>query len=240
MKNKKRIIFKEVSKAAQYLIDPPKPATNHVPKWYKVDKLFSDGNNDYIKAKENSADRTYKLCVPLIDSITSGYMFVTPCDMLVTNIDKDGYSPFIEWQVDWQPLDVQKKEVLGSFPIPFKHDPTLFRWHSDWQVITPDGYSLWVTHPANRHDLPFTTLTAFIDTDKHPNRLLFPFFIKTGFEGIIPAGTPIAQVLPVKRDVWESETMPFDDSSIFLSTNVMNINFIRSYKNKFWSKKEYR
>ena len=29
-----------------------------------------------------------------------------------------------------------------------------------------------------------------------------PFFIKSGFEGVIPAGTPIAQLIPIKREKW--------------------------------------
>ena len=40
-------------------------------------------------------------------------------------------------------------------------------------------------HPVHRHDLPFFTLTGFVDTDKLPNRLVLPFFIKDGFELII-------------------------------------------------------
>jgi hypothetical protein len=239
-KNKQTILFKEFSDAAKYILDIPKPAKNYVPKWYKDDKLFSDGNNDYLKARKNFADATYKLCVPLVDGITSGYTFVTSCEIVITNTKKDNYNPLIEWEVDWQPIDVQKKEVLGGFPIPTGHNPTLFRWGTDWQVITPKGYSLWVTHPVNRYDLPFTTLTAFIDTDMHPSSLVLPFFIKDGFEGSIPAGTPIAQLIPIKRDKWYSKREKFKEGSAFLDRNIMNVNFVRSYKNRFWSKKEYR
>jgi hypothetical protein len=238
--NKKKITFKEGSKVAKYIVDLPKPATNHVPKWYKDDKLFTDGNNDFIKSKRNFAEGTYKLCVPLVDALTSGYILVTPCEILVTNLSNDGYEPFLEWKVDWTPLDMQNNQVLGSFPIPVGHNKTLFRWVCDWQIKTPNGYSLWTTHPVNRYDLPFTSLTGFIDTDKHPNRLLFPFFIKDGFEGIIPEGTPFAQIIPIKRDRWHSERLKFDEDSLFFNNNIMNLNFARTYKNKFWSKKEYR
>jgi hypothetical protein len=40
-----------------------------------------------------------------------------------------------------------------------------------------------------------------------------PFFVVKGFTGIIPAGTPYAQMLPFKRENWESEV----DASIQLS-----------------------
>ena len=33
----------------------------------------------------------------------------------------------------------------------------------------------------------------------------FPFFIKEGFTGLIPYGTPIVQIIPFKRDDWKSK-----------------------------------
>jgi hypothetical protein len=110
----------------------------------------------------------------------------------------------------------------------------------DWQVITPSGYSLWITHPSQRYDLPFTTVTGFVDTDKFPNRLFLPFFLKDNFEGLIPEGTPIAQIIPIKREVWESEKSDYDPNSDYIHRNMMTLNLFRTYKNKFWSKKEYR
>ena len=237
--NNKKIFFKETTIVAKHILQMPKPATNHVPKWYKDDKLFTNGHNDFIKKYRDMADGTYKLCVPLVDSLTAGYIFVTSCDMIVTNTSKNGYVPLFQWKVDWTPVDMQPKETLGNFPIPFAHNSTSFRWTTDWQVVTPIGYSLWVTHPSNRYDLPFTTINGFVDTDKHPNSILFPFFIRDGFEGIIPEGTPIAQVIPVKRDIWKSEKIDYDPEKEFINKNIMKTNIVRTYKNKFWSKKEY-
>jgi hypothetical protein len=31
----------------------------------------------------------------------------------------------------------------------------------------------------------------------------YPFFLKTGFTGLIPAGTPIAQIILIKNDKWK-------------------------------------
>lgn len=238
--NNKKIFFKETTLTAKHMLPIPKPATNHVPKWYKDDKLFINGENDLMQSFRDKVGGTYKLCVPLVDSLTAGYIFVTSCDMVVTNISKNGYEPSLTCRVGWAPADMQPSEVLANFPIPFGHNPTSFRWTTDWQIITPSGYSLWITHPSHRYDLPFTTITGFVDTDKHPNHLLFPFFIRDGFEGIIPEGTPIAQVIPVKRDIWKSEKIDYDPEKEFIDSNIMKINMIRSYKNKFWSKKEYK
>jgi hypothetical protein len=37
-----------------------------------------------------------------------------------------------------------------------------------------------------------------------------PFFIKEGFSGVIPKGTPIAQVIPFKRESWTSKCLASD------------------------------
>jgi hypothetical protein len=236
----KKILFIEGTSAARYILEIPKPSINLVPQWYKDQKLFSNGKNNLIDSIKTNGKSTYKLCVPLIDSITSGYMIVTPCDILVTNIGTTEYTPSINWSVDWQVADSQSKELLGNYPVPHGHSPISFRWSIDWKIKTPNGYSVWITHPSHRFDLPFTTLNGFVDTDKLPNRLFLPFFIRDGFEGIIKEGTPIAQIIPLKREQWISEKELYSEKNDFIFNNIMKTNFMRSYKNKFWTKKEYR
>ena len=62
-----------------------------------------------------------------------------------------------------------------------------------------------MTHPLNRLDLPFYTLSGIIDG---PYVLLRegnnPFYLKKGFEGLIPQGTPIAQLILIKNEKWRS------------------------------------
>jgi hypothetical protein len=68
----------------------------------------------------------------------------------------------------------------------------------------PAGYSLLITHPFNRHDLPFVTLTGLVDADSYiDNFINFPAYWRdTAFSGVLPKGTPVAQCVPVKRDSW--------------------------------------
>jgi len=239
-KKNKKIIFQEATDAAKYLLDMPSPSTKNIPKWYKDQKLFSNDQNSAEVALTSNGVGTYKLCVPLIDSLTAGYQIVTPCDLLVTNKEKNGYEPFITWYIGWDPIDVQNFNSLGNFPVPLGHHSMPYRWSVDWKIITPSGYSLWVTHPSQRYDLPFTTLTSFVDTDKLPNKMFFPFFIKHGFEGVIPKGTPIVQIIPIKRESWKSQKKEYQDSIKFIFNNIMKTNFIRVYKHNFWTKKDYK
>ena len=84
------------------------------------------------------------------------------------------------------------------------------------------------------------SFNGLVDTDKHENPLNFPFFIKIGFEGIIEKGTPIAQIIPIKRDDWESEKGVYDENQMRNSFYRLKRYAIRSYKQQWWTKKNYR
>jgi len=71
-------------------------------------------------------------------------------------------------------------------------------------------------HPVNRTELPFHSLTGLVDTDKHPIIINFPFFIKAGFVGTIPAGTPLIQAIPIKRDGWQMKMKDEDKAHSYL------------------------
>ena len=44
-------------------------------------------------------------------------------------------------------------------------DRLLIKFNNFWTIEAPAGYSLLFTHPVNRPDLPFTTLTGLVDSD---------------------------------------------------------------------------
>jgi hypothetical protein len=74
-----------------------------------------------------------------------------------------------------------------------------------------------------------------------PDSVHFPFSI-LDFEGdrkIIPMGTPVCQVIPFKRDEWESEVLPLEpflkEKATFSVLRIIG----RSYKRQFWHKKTY-
>jgi hypothetical protein len=239
--NYKKIIFQQAYRYVDGFIKKPNSSTSYPPKWYKDQKLFSNKENDVLKAEKNGSwQGTYKMCIPLVDSLTAGYMIELPADVLVVNKSNDGgYEPFLKWNVDFNVLDSQPIEGLGNYPIPQGYNDSFFRWAINWQIITPEGYSLWITHPSHRHELPFFTLTGFVDTDKHPSPLFLPFFIKDGFEGIIYEGTPIAQIIPIKRENWKSFDEKYSEQKSINFINSVKLNFIRTYKNKYWTKKRY-
>jgi hypothetical protein len=240
-KNKtKKIIFKAQQEHARFLTPIPKPASNIIPEWYRKEKNFSNGSNDILNFIKNKAVGTFKLCTPLTDTLTSGYLITLPATIYITNASKDNsYIPHISWSVDWQVSDSMNKETHTNYPIPAGFNSNIFRWSFDFKTETPPGYSCWIMHPSHRWDLPFLTINGFVDTDKHPNSILLPFFIKEGFEGSIKEGTPIAQIIPIKRENWKSEKKDSTIEDSFMLKNSTKINFLRTYKERYWSRKKY-
>jgi hypothetical protein len=118
-----------------------------------------------------------------------------------------------------------------------------FAWMPDWAVRVPDGYSVLYVSPFNRYDLPFMTVSGIIDNDKVNLPGSFPFFIKQGWTGILPAGTPYAQLLPFLREDWKS-TISIPNISEMTNNNMENSKKYRIpnggvYKKEVWTRRLY-
>jgi hypothetical protein len=94
----------------------------------------------------------------------------------------------------------------------FDEDRFIIKFNNFWTIELPPGYSLLVTHPVNRNDLPFLTLTGIVDADRYRDNFIhFPaYWREAGFNGVLPKGTPVAQCLPFKRDAWRAQFDPIE------------------------------
>ena len=116
----------------------------------------------------------------------------------------------------------------------------VYKWTNHFYLKTPKGYSTLFVHPLNRTDLPFYSLNAVVDTDDFPLTVQFPFLIKKDFNGLIPAGTPIMQAIPFKRDDWkmsfpkENESYEYEHFWNWFEPPMAK------YKRFFWKKKRYQ
>lgn len=201
----------------------PQPASRMIPEWFR--KLPG----------VVSGIETIKKCMPFIDSMTSGYIITLAADVYVTE--------------NGQIQQITKESIVGQhgldqvqgFDIPTKeyHDKPL-KWMNFFTVGTPRGYSTLFTHPLNRIDLPFYSLSGVVETDMHPVPVNFPFFLKKDFVGIIPAGTPIIQAIPFKRTNWKSkvEQNKVVSPPIHFFANHGNPPF-NYYKRHYWQRKTY-
>ena len=153
-------------------------------------------------------DDTVKRCPPFIDAMTSGFLIPLSCDLRVENGE-------FTWDSDLppggaisyprSPIGFHDPGQVAGTPL-FDADRFLIKFHNLWTIEAPEGYAVLFTHPFNRFDLPFTTLTGQVDCDRFSDAWIhFPALWRDeGFEGVLPKGTPIAQCIPVRRESWQA------------------------------------
>ena len=133
-------------------------------------------------------------------------MYVLEDDVYVDQDEKG--KPILSWKGEVMMVD---KRPTIELPVPNNCHPVHYGWRMNWYYETPPGYSVLITHPMNRFDLPFYTMSGIVESDIWGLPVFTAFFLKKNFIGKIEKGTPIFQMIPFKRDNWKSER---DDSII--------------------------
>lgn len=222
-------------------LSPPEPAVRHVPEWYRSLSKFDKSNEEITLKPENNlgtdgAQVSTKMCMPFFDALTAGYQYVLENDLHV-DIDENG-KPTLSWDGDVMLVD---KRAIIDIVVPDGCHPIHYGWRMNWYYETPPGYSVLITHPMNRHDLPFYVQSGIVESDIWGLPVFIAFFLKRNFRGTIPKGTPIMQIIPFKRDNWELEVVDTDkeiDSHEFRSENRRSMLF-GYYKKTAWRKKVF-
>jgi hypothetical protein len=211
------------------------PASQILPEWYK--KTDSYIGNKKVVFGTGQTPQTIKKCIPVFDMLSAGYIITTHCDIWIKR-DQDGqtryissHAPHIEFhdvsQAPYHP-------AINGMPFP--------KFINPWSISTPKGYSCLVLPPAHGSNRFFTIFGGFVDTDNYSVAINFPFVLNDiNFQGLIPAGTPVAQIIPIKREKWK---MKFGTEKNYLKQRQHNLKidsyFFDKYKNSFWVKKEFK
>lgn len=229
--NKKNITFTPIN--GLFEINPPEPASSLIPDWYKnTDSYIS---KEKIPNGSGKTNASIKRCMPVFDAIVAGYIIKSYADVFVSQ--KDGI-PYFEWSsggmVEFHPI-----EQAGLHPT--KKGVPYPKWINPWGITTPKGYSTFVIQPMHRES-PFTILPGVVDTDTYTAPINFPFVLNDlSFEGLIPAGTPIAQVIPFKRDSWQMSLGSIKDMETINNVNSkLQTKIFDGYKTLFRQPKEYK
>jgi hypothetical protein len=187
----------------------PLPALQALPDWLREmpGEAFSELHGREV--------RTVKQCPPFVDAMRHGFVMRLPCDVAVAG-------GRFSWDWNLPPLASETQprsplsfhaaaQVVGS-PLSAGEGRSLIKFNSFWTIELEAGYSLFATHPINRQDLPFRTLTGMVDSDRfNAVGILFPaVWTDPAFEGVLRAGTPVAQCFPVSR---EPLSLTFEDMS---------------------------
>ena len=221
----------------------PKPASKYVPDWYKDLESYIGGDKKPYGDARSTA--TIKRCMPVFDAINSGYIIPTPCDIWVKQVpleeDPTKTQPYYEW-TNFGVIQFHPVSQAPVHPNNSGHTVSYPKWINSWAVKTPPGYSVAFVQPWHR-DSVFTILPGIVDTDTYTAPVNFPFVLNepTKFEGLIPAGTPMAQVIPFKRDSWE---MKIGGQEEIINqnkvTSLLRTKFFDSYKTQYRQSKEYK
>ena len=186
----------------------PVPAGQALPDWLKAMPMQAHS------AVVSAPDDTVKRCPPFVDAMTSGFLMPLMCDVRVENgeFSWDADLPIGAAGFPRSPIGFHDAAQVTGTPL-FDPDRFLIKFMNAWTIEAPQGYSLLFTHPFNRFDLPFTTLTGVVDCDLYRDAWIhFPAHWRDeGFSGVLPKGTPVAQCIPIKRESWSLRTAAFTD-----------------------------
>lgn len=180
------------------ILPRPIPAKRGLPDWLKDMATHEESADAEIRVK------TVKQCPPFLDAMQAGVLIPLPCDLMVRDES-------LEW--NWDDLPAFPKHSPRS-PLSFHvaaqvagtpyhaEDRLIIKFQNLWTIETEPGYALLFTHPVNRPDLPFRTLTGLVDSDSYKDSYVhFPaLWTDPAFSGLLPKGTPVVQCLPIKRE----------------------------------------
>ena len=202
--------------ALLHALPRPRPARQALPGWLRSMPMAAPSD------MHGAPVRTVKQCPPFLDAMRAGFVMPLPCDLHYA----DGA---FSW--DWtlpQPALAGHPHAPISFHAaaqvagaPFGTG-NLIKFIGFWTIELPPGWSLLATHPFNRDDLPFRTLAGLVDSDRfHQVGLLFPArWLDPATACTLPAGTPVAQCLPVPRAAASLSFEALDDARAAAFTQV--------------------
>jgi len=184
--------------ALEPILPRPVPAREALPAWLR--EMPGEAVSEVLGGEPV---RTLKHCPPLIDALSLGLLIPLPCDLRVAGgeIAWDWEPPVIPDQLfSRAPIGVHVPEQAAGAPFA---DPChlVIKFLNYWTLEAPEGWQILFTHPMNRPELPFLTLSGLVDADRFTAGFVhFPALWRLpDWEGLLPAGTPVAQAIPVPR-----------------------------------------
>ena len=201
------------------MIPAPIPARRGMPEWLKSMAGTTQSREFGIEID------TVKRCPPFIDAMGKGFLMPLAVDLQVDNgMFTWDWDPPVSTVGDYNraPIGFHTVDQLEGSPF---HAPDTFavKFMTFWTITLPPGWGLLCSHPANRDDLPFRTLTGFVHADAYDNFIHFPaLWTDPAFNGILPRGTPVAQCYPVPHETLElvNETLTGETADRFRKTKT--------------------
>lgn len=216
------------------VIPKPYSARKYFPEWYK--KLP-------MKTSNGLSGSTIKRCPPFLDAMQIGYIIPLAADVAFqTNENGSGVS----YQSQFYRTMVENHGMQQIYPTKATLNPTFpkppLKFLNWWAIKITKGWSVLFVPPINRPDPRFECISGLVDCDGYFQFINFPFiFTQNNFDGIIEAGTPLVQAIPMKRSnlLKEFGVRHLDDVEV---SQIANSERLRSsheshYRDNVWNKK---
>lgn len=241
----------------------PTPASSpkEIPEWWNKMALYGGYNGspegERIISLGNGGDNaTIKRCIPVLDSMTMGYLIKTDSEMYVEPqkappIDfSDSSKPAAPSPIKATFPREREKVTVHDYGQAYTHPVTqrskqeLQKVFTPWHVMVPDGHSVIMLNQMNNPSPYWETVSGVMDADAfYPRINLMVAMNDPEFKGIIPAGATLCQIIPFKRESWKSvviDNQREDVSKVKKLNHRLSSVFHGSYRKLFWSKKEFK
>lgn len=192
--------FRKAASTISFLCEPedlgvvaePKPAKAVLPDWFRK---LPPVAREYLGARDNAL--TVKRCMPFLDALTTGWIIPLAAEVRL-EIGDGGRKVDFGWEFDRTMVSNHSPHQVAGHP---RDAMPPCKFHNFWTIRTPPGWSCLFVPPLNRPNGVFEIVAGIVDTDTYASPIHFPFFA-IGGDGVhvIDKGTPVAQVIPFRRD----------------------------------------
>jgi len=207
----------------------PSPASKHLPDWYKETGMHPNGEVD--------GQKSVRACMPFMEAMTFGWIIPAPVDVTIDTIEGN-----VNWKGDsFKAVGKHERSQVGGNLFP--HDNEIIKFNLPYMLRTPEGVSTLFMPPLNRIETRFQAFSGVVETDVYLDAINIPvLLLQEEMQEVIEEGTPLAQVVPFKRDsvVKESETRLESANETELRENVTRNTLSNNafYKNEVWEPKK--
>lgn len=235
----KKILFHPVASDVVNNATPPLPAKETLPGWYKDLPQFYGGKPDI---KNGMANLTVKACMPFYDAMISGYVQTAWQDMSFEFKLEENGDETVVYNSPANPAAFSIRDGDPAIKLSNNFYPFEFVLHPPYYPQVPKGWSILLTQPLNSFNSPLQFTSGIMDSDQftHSASGNLPFYVRRGFNGIVPKGTPLFQMIPIKRESWKHELKDFDKDTQDKVMNPIYNKFWGGYRHNYWSKKTFR
>jgi hypothetical protein len=218
-------------------IYPIIPSNKLMPEWLKSLDPHIDVKGHSIQAS------TVKRCPGILKYTGYGYIVRSWCDVVITTDMKHGNINFKYTDSDpnsgrveifrymgvQHPVGLMADSAFG-YPtaVPNNYFKNVLKWTLGWHAWMPKDYDLWFAPPQYHFNPNFTACTGILDSRITEQLNVQIFWHPTEETVVIPAGTPLVQLIPIKREKPEFE--------IEYDKDKFHSNRLKEKFSKYWLK----